>query len=87
MKRYLAFACLQYYPSGGMQDCVGSFDELHDAKIALCQVDYGGMKDSYVHGHIFDLHEAKIVFAYNNDGEVSETLPEGDLPNLLNCDF
>ena len=32
--RYLAFAHYTYYPSGGMDDCIGGFDNLKDAKAA-----------------------------------------------------
>ena len=31
MKKYLAFYGLQYYPEGGMRDCLGTFDNLEDA--------------------------------------------------------
>ena len=31
-KRYLVFAWYDYYPSGGMYDCKGSFDTVEEAR-------------------------------------------------------
>lgn len=87
MKRYLAFACPRYYPSGGMQDCVGAFDEIDDAKIALCKADYGGFKDSLSHGHIFDLEKGELVFGYDNDTEMPTEVTGKDLRDWLEVDF
>ena len=67
MKRYLAFACPYYYPSGGMQDCVGAFDTIDEAKATLQIASYGGLGDTLTHGHIFDLESADVVFAYDNE--------------------
>ncbi len=32
MKKYILFAYLNYYPSGGLSDIVGDFDTLEEAK-------------------------------------------------------
>lgn len=36
MKRFIAFAGSCYYPSGGMQDCIGSFDDV-DTAVDACK--------------------------------------------------
>lgn len=78
MKRYLAFACPSYYPGGGMQDLVGAFDSIDGAKASLDKVDYGGFNDTLAHGHIFDLEAGIIVFAYDNEMEVSTEVDPRD---------
>lgn len=67
MRRYLAFAFGDFYPSGGMQDLVGSYDNLDDAKERLNNVEWGGFHDDHGNGHVFDTQTQKIVFAYIND--------------------
>lgn len=53
MKRYLAFAGSTYYPSGGMNDFIGSFDTVDEAIAEICysDEDYGMINDW---GHVFD---------------------------------
>ena len=39
MKRYIAFAFDTYYPSGALEDAIGSFDTLEEAQ-AACTKQY-----------------------------------------------
>ncbi len=41
LKRYIAFAGANYYPSGGWDDLVGTFDDLDEAKTAAQPTDSG----------------------------------------------
>lgn len=51
MKKFIVFAFSQYYPAGGMDDVVGSFDYFEDAE-ALIQK-YKD-EDYYDHYQIFN---------------------------------
>ncbi len=55
MKRYLLFCFYNYYPAGGWEDFVGSFDTVAKAKKAR---DY---RDGEYY-HIVDSTTGKIVF-------------------------
>lgn len=72
MKRYLAFAGLSYYPSGGMKDFVGQYDEIEEAKSAILNElrehdDYRSLEDirlrveSYNWYHIYDTEQNCFV--------------------------
>lgn len=76
MRRYLAFAFETFYPAGGMDDLVGTYDDLDDAKERLKEVSCGGFEDSDGNGHIFDTHTQKIVFTYRNDTNDIECVVE-----------
>lgn len=76
MRRYLAFAYETFFPAGGMDDLVGTYDDLDDAKERLKKVSYGGFEDSHGNGHIFDTHTQKIVFTYHNDPNDIECVVE-----------
>lgn len=56
MKRYLCFACEEYYPGGGMNDFREEFDDLEEAKKWFKTI-------SYPHPgcHIYDQVEKKII--------------------------
>ena len=60
MKRYLAFMGEHYYPAGGMEDFVASFDSQDEA------VDYiikrSGKDWMYTWAHIYDMELYKIVW-------------------------
>ena len=77
MKRYLVFFGSNYYPSGGMGDFVGDFDNVEECKKALdfkVIEDYSpeihGNADDYVikrwqsynWGQIYDTEKKEIVF-------------------------
>ena len=58
MKRYLIFAGDQYYPRGGMRDCIGSADTYEEAQTLLKEHEYA----PFDWHHTFDrLDEAKDV--------------------------
>lgn len=56
MKRYLVFAYDEYYPSGGMNDFVGDYDDL---KVAIYNLKRSGM----LSGHVYDQIEKKKIFS------------------------
>lgn len=59
MKRYWLFAGHNYYPSGGMEDFVGDFDSLKDAKHSVLPE----IKRSAYHwAHVFDTETREIVW-------------------------
>lgn len=76
-KRYVAFLGNIYYPSGGMHDLLGSYDDIDDAKHAIdskvrdgyCSSFHGDL-DAYLEhewrarkwGHIYDTETNKIVW-------------------------
>ena len=54
MLRYVLFAGENYYPDGGMQDCIGCFNTIREAIEALSgRVDWMNILDSRT-GKIFD---------------------------------
>ena len=55
MKTYLVFKGYTYYPSGGMEDFVGDYETLEEAKKALGEI------DEYEWGHIYDCINRKII--------------------------
>lgn len=59
-KRYMLFGFDRYYPSGGMDDFIDSFDTLPEIveKIKKDSVDYCTKKDDY---QIYDVVEMKEV--------------------------
>lgn len=75
MKRYLAFLFAKYYPSGGMNDCVGQFDTIDEAKNALAKGDGLYASDEiYSLGHIFDTEAMQNVWQFENEDD-SEAFP------------
>lgn len=58
-KRYLLFAGATYYPSGGWDDFVGSFDTTEQAKDALLAKGF----DYYDWAHIVDATDGAVVWA------------------------
>ena len=68
IKRYVAFIFERYYPNGGMEDCVGFFDDIEEAKTYMAQPNHPQLSstDAYAMGHIFDIWDNKIVWAFDN---------------------
>lgn len=54
LKRYLLFAGWVYYPGGGWEDFIGSFDTVEEAKAAI-----EGSKDW---AHIIDKETGEKIF-------------------------
>jgi len=65
MKRFIVFGGCCYYPSGGFNDCVGSFDSLQHAQTFAqrMRVPYPGCKPDpcFEWWHVFDSCEMQIV--------------------------
>lgn len=61
MKRYLVFKGDKYYPCGGMEDFVGDFYFLANAKKALRPEDGEEEADWW---HIYDTVKREIIEAY-----------------------
>jgi len=55
MKQYILFAFHYYYPQGGMDDMVSSFDTQQEAE------DYIRLKDYYDEYQIFDTLSRKVI--------------------------
>lgn len=77
MKRYMTFLYRHYYPCGGMEDFIGSVDNLEDAiKLVDIEISKDFTEYSYTddlkeyleyekgsrNWHVYDLHEMKIVY-------------------------
>lgn len=56
MKRYLAFRGEDYYALGGWHDFIGDYEDLEQAKIAICNISDWG--------HIVDSTTMKIVWEF-----------------------
>lgn len=54
-KRFLVFGYDTYYPNGGMNDCINSFDTIEDAKKEI----FSNLKFDYY--EIFDRIEGVII--------------------------
>jgi hypothetical protein len=67
MKRFLSFYGDIYYPSGGMEDFVGDFATLDEAKEGIEKklVGEGGLRDNweYQWAHIYDTDTRDIVWS------------------------
>jgi hypothetical protein len=65
MKRFMLFMCSKYYPIGGMEDFVNSYDTLDEAITGLKNHDnwdgHWNGEDGMDKWHIYDLAEQKIV--------------------------
>lgn len=58
MKRYFVFAYMMYYPSGGMDDFMGAYDDLAEAKERAkecCENDYVEVWDMETHTKVYGL--------------------------------
>jgi len=55
MKRYLVFGFERYYPGGGMNDCIGSYDTTEQAKKVLGDTDCE-------EGNIFDTVRDEVIY-------------------------
>jgi hypothetical protein len=60
MKRYMAFACDDYYPEGGARDYIGSADDEMDARLLVVGFERDG-------GHVFDTETESIVWTWRKD--------------------
>jgi len=56
MKRYLLFAFYVYYPQGGMDDMIDSFDTLEEAKDRI-----RGLREHYEDYQIFDTVSKRVI--------------------------
>lgn len=67
MKRYAAFAYPNFYPSGGFEDFIESFDTLDEAKAAV--VAHHAKEDTFdPQGHVADTTELKLICHFDTDG-------------------
>lgn len=58
MKRYWLFSGQIYYPGGGMDDFIGSYDTVDEAKAVFpAEDDY-----RYSWAHIFDFEKELVIF-------------------------
>lgn len=72
MKKYLMFAMNQYYPSGGWNDLVGSFDTLEEVQAQW--EEYHNNK-VYDFAHVVDTHKCTIIGNfYHYDGKMMTEL-------------
>jgi hypothetical protein len=58
-KRFIVFGWDQYYPSGGLEDCMGDFDTLEEIEKCITKDDFGYMFNGFNRDHysIFDCQE------------------------------
>jgi len=71
-KRYMVFAGVAYYPSGGIHDLVGTYDTI-DSKII--HADNGNEFCTWL--HIYDLKEERIVIElYDVAGDIDRSLKD-----------
>lgn len=72
MKRFAAFAHERFYPRGGFEDFIGSFDSLDEAKAAVEA--HHKKEDSYaLEGHVADTVDEKILVHFDKqDGWYSD---------------
>mgnify|MGYP001161531519 CR=1 FL=1 len=56
MKQYILFAFWNYYPSGGMDDMIDSFDTLQEAEGRIKE-----LRDHYEEYQIFDTLSKRIM--------------------------
>ena len=70
MEKYLLFAFLGYYPSGGMDDCVFVADNINELNsYAMQYIEYN--KDDFDYMHYYDCNSGKTYeaeFEENADG-------------------
>lgn len=68
MKRFIAFYGAVYYPSGGMNDFVGDFDTLEEAKISIeKEFNEKTHGNKYEWGHVWDSENKQKVWKHNDD--------------------
>jgi len=60
---FLLFACPNYYPYGGLNDCKGAFNTLAETEAAMADIDNGYMDDC----HVLQIPEM-IVRDYDSEG-------------------
>lgn len=63
MKRFIAFAGNVYYPSGGMQDCIGSYDNPNEAIReckTFCEVAWGDSVEEMSWWHVWDSENMEV---------------------------
>ena len=62
MKRYALFCCRRYYPGGGFNDFIGTYDTVSEAETAASK----WVEDEFVcyaHWHVVDLTTGQKVVA------------------------
>ena len=62
---FLLFACPNYYPNGGLNDCKGVFNTLAETEAAIAKLDETYMDDC----HVLQIPEM-IVRDYCTDGSL-----------------
>jgi hypothetical protein len=67
MKRYMLFAYYRYYPAGGMNDFIDSYDTIEEALAHVNEtVKYEDCeewpKHDYEHAHVFDTTVKHITY-------------------------
>lgn len=63
--KYILFAGSNYYPVGGMNDCIGYSNNLEESISKIEEYDdvYGKLYDW---GHIFDCENNKLVYEFKS---------------------
>lgn len=73
MKKYLLFASDRYYPSGGVDDLIGDFDSVDDAKVAFLAWCKKECSEKYqyldVWAHIVSYDDMKAILCIYIDNE------------------
>lgn len=59
MKRFLLFAYVQYYPSGGAHDLAGDFDTLEEARASQAASPVDGVPDDFA--HVLDTETGEVT--------------------------
>lgn len=63
MKKYYLFAGSDYYPGGGMSDCVGGYDDVREAHAVAVG---GGGGEKYPWWHVVDVTTMQVVLWHRN---------------------
>jgi hypothetical protein len=66
MKRYMVFYHPAYYPLGGMEDFIGSFDDLNVAIIAMHNEHSKGKSITGAYGGVYDLQKCAAIAHYRS---------------------
>ena len=64
MYRYFLFCCEDYYPSGGMEDCVLKTNDLNEM---ARYIDENYSDDIHISLHYYDIVEDKIMYALRDE--------------------
>jgi hypothetical protein len=64
---FLVFAYPQYYPSGGIDDCLGQFESLDAATDYVNKMVVDPNKERFEHAAIYDITQDLVVARYTVD--------------------